>query len=156
MGTKQHLSRIYALISENLAIDFFNYEVFSAEISNLGFLDDVTIDIIQAQVVHATSIRTVYDLNFKPFPNDTYLLEVVNYLGGLAISPAPEDSLGAMDILLKDFESKAYHWGRDFHNLLSLILAFDQSKNDRLEKSTYMLADLGYRALKEGRDSNES
>ena len=156
MKTKAHLYRIADLIGSNLGFDFFDWEKLSGEISHLSYLDDHTLDMIQAQVVQATSIRTEYDLDFDPFPDKIHLLEVVNYFAGLTLKPPPAESKGAREILAQDFASKQIEWGSDFHLLLTITLAFDKSGSDKLEKSVYMLADLGYRALKEGRDSSGS
>ena len=154
MKAKDCLYRIADLIAHNLDFDFFNWNKLSEEVEHLDFLDDHTLDMIQAQIVQTVSIRTDMNLIVDPFPAKENLIEVLNYLGLLIIKNAPDACRNSREGLEVDFENKSLLWGQDFHLLLTLILIFDKSGNSKLEKSVYMLADFAIRVLKESRDSN--
>jgi len=155
MKAKEHLYRIADLVGTNLAFDFFNWEKLSGEIDHLNYLDDHTLDMIQAQVLQASSILTETGIGVEPWPEKESLLEVLNYLGLLMVRPTPEESQGSREILERAFPTKQMDWGRDFHLLLTIILIFDKSGNEKLEKSVYSLAGLATRVLKERRSQND-
>jgi hypothetical protein len=156
MTAKEHLYRIADLIGTNLAFDFFDWEKLTGEIQHLTYLDEHTLDMVQAQVVEASSIRAELNFVIETFPEKEALLEVLNYLGLLMVRPNPEESIGSREVLEKDFSAKQRHWGRDFHLLLTVILVFDKSGMQKLENSVYALADLAARILRERRNKDVS
>ena len=156
MKAKDCLFRIADLVGTNLAIDFFDHDKLFSEIQNLNYLDDHTLDMIQAQVVQASSIRTEIGMDIEPYPERVPLLEVLNYLGLLMVRPTPNESVGSREVLEQAFQTKQMDWGRDFHLLLTIILIFDKSGNEKLENSVYSLADLASRALRDRRTKDVS
>jgi len=154
MKAKEYLFRIADLVGTNLGFDFFDWDRLMGEIEHLDYLDEHTLDMIQSQIVQATSLHMESGLTIEQLPSQEIMQEVINYLGFLTIKEPPTKCVGSREILEQNFSAKQAEWGRDIHLLLTIILIFDKSGNHKLGNSVYMLADFAIRVLKERRDKD--